>query len=210
MAALTKLSKPASLYRMVTLWVVVILLVLQLLAVVSTWQCSGPSHRASQAKPPFSSLLSWLSGQSLCEGEAEGIAFPFEGALRHGNSVRRQRPYAYAFCLTSVHHLCTALINTVRLRKLQSFEVTHYPRHLLLAVMTSNMHGESASSTHAIAGLGSLHVIQDITDTAWYASSTTCCAIQSPVHKLTPAVSSSKKEGLFQCLVSELQRLSRL
>ena len=124
MVALAKLSRPVSRYRQITLWVVGGFLLLQLLAVLSTWQCSGPSQRASQGKPPFTSLLLWLSGHTICDGEADTPAFDFEGALRHSNTVRRQRPYAYAFCLTSVHHLCTALVNTMRLRKLQSFEVS--------------------------------------------------------------------------------------
>ncbi|KAL3140378.1 N-acetylglucosaminyltransferase [Trebouxia sp. C0009 RCD-2024] len=58
----------------------------------------------------------------MCDGDAEKAASPIEGLFRDSNSVLRQKPYAYAFCLTSVHHLCTALINTVRLRKLHCFQ----------------------------------------------------------------------------------------
>ena len=59
----------------------------------------------------------------MCEGQADQATIALEGILERRNPERRQRPYAYAFCLTSVHHLCTALLNTVRLRKLQSFQV---------------------------------------------------------------------------------------
>ncbi|KAL3153729.1 N-acetylglucosaminyltransferase [Trebouxia sp. C0010 RCD-2024] len=58
----------------------------------------------------------------MCDHGTEKAASPIEGLFRDSNSVWRQRPYAYAFCLTSVHQLCTALINTVRLRKLHSFQ----------------------------------------------------------------------------------------
>lgn len=125
MAALAQLSKPVSKYRRISLWVVGAVLLLQLLAVLSTWQCSGPVHMASHGRPPFTTLRSWLSGHSMCDRQTGKAAFPSGGIFEreHSNSVRRQRPYAYAFCLTSVHHLCTALLNTVRLRKLQSFQV---------------------------------------------------------------------------------------
>lgn len=123
MAALIQLSKPVSRYRQITLWVVIALLLLQLLAVLSTWQCSGPVQGAVRSQPPFTSLLLWLSGHSMCERGTDNASFPIDGLLWNANSVLHQRPYAYAFCLTSVHHLCTALLNTVRLRKLHSFQV---------------------------------------------------------------------------------------
>ena len=117
-----QLSKPVSWYRQITLCVVTALLLLQLLAVLSTWHCSGPVQRASHGQPPLTSLLSWLSGRSVCKSGTETV-FPMDSGFRASNAVLHQRPYAYAFCLTSVHHLCTALINTVRLRKLHSFQV---------------------------------------------------------------------------------------
>lgn len=123
MTALMQLGKPVSRNRQITLWVVTALLLLQLLAVLSTSHCSGPVQRAGHGRPPFTSLLLWLSGHSMCDGDAEKAASPIEGLFRDSNSVLRQKPYAYAFCLTSVHHLCTALINTVRLRKLHCFQV---------------------------------------------------------------------------------------
>lgn len=123
MAALTQLSRPVSIYRRFTLWLVGAVLLLQLLAVLSTWHCSGRAHNA-HSRPPFTSLLLWLSGHSMCEGQADQATIALEGILERRNPERRQRPYAYAFCLTSVHHLCTALLNTVRLRKLQSFQVS--------------------------------------------------------------------------------------
>lgn len=125
MAALTRLSRPVSWYRRFILWVVGAVLLLQVLALLSTRPCSGQVHRASRSRPPFTSLLSRLSGHAICEGQAKKAASSFEDMFEHRNSVRQQRPYAYAFCLTSVHRLCTALVNTVRLRKLQSFQVSH-------------------------------------------------------------------------------------
>lgn len=122
MALLSKLHESAPSSRRIMLWVVGALLLLQLLAVLSTWQCSGLNHRANQDKAPITSFLLWLSGHSMCDGETASSHFPFEGVLGHSHSVRRQRPYAYAFCLTSIHHLCTALVNVVRLRKLHSFQ----------------------------------------------------------------------------------------
>ena len=139
MAALTPLSRPASRYRRFTLWVVSTVLLLQLLAVLSTWQCSGQGHRAGHGRPPFTSLLLWLSGHSMCKEQAEEATISLEGILEHRNSVRRQRPYAYAFCLTSVHHLCTALLNTVRLRKLQSFQVINKALSILTWLHTSHV-----------------------------------------------------------------------
>ena len=124
MALFNRLRTPTSRSRQITLWVVGALLFLQLLAVLSTWHCSGPGHRANQRKGPFSALLLQLSGHGMCEGEPEASSFPFEGVLGRRHTVRRQRPYAYAFCLTSVHHLCTALLNVVRLRKLRSFQAS--------------------------------------------------------------------------------------
>ncbi len=145
MALFGRLRKSASRSRNIMLWVVGTLLFLQLLAVLSTWQCSGGTHRAREGKPPFTSLLLWLSGHGMCEGEVGSSTFPFEGVLGHSRSVRHQRPYAYAFCLTSIHHLWTALINVVRLRKLQSFQVTSASRctscahdvHLVVAFISS-------------------------------------------------------------------------
>lgn len=139
MAALTRLSRPVSWYQRFTLWVVGAVLLLQVLALLSTQPCSGQVHGTSRNRPPFTSLLSRLSGHAMCEGQAEKAASSFEDMFQHRNSVRRQRPYAYAFCLTSVHHLCTALVNTVRLRKLRSFQVirTHFDEsgcNLLLLV----------------------------------------------------------------------------
>ena len=127
MALFSRLSTPTSCSRRITLWVVGTLLFLQLVAVLSTWHCSGPTHRANQRKSPFSALLLQLSGHGMCEGEPESSSFPFEGVLRRSHTVRRQRPYAYAFCLTSVHHLCTALVNVVHLRKLHSFQASCLP-----------------------------------------------------------------------------------
>ena len=127
MALFSKLNTPTSRSRQITLWVVGALLFLQLLAVLSTWHCSGPTHRATHRKGPFSALLLQLSGHGMCEGESESSSFPFEGVLGRSHTVRRQRPYAYAFCLTSVHHLCTALVNVVRLRKLHSFQASCLP-----------------------------------------------------------------------------------
>ena len=127
MALFSRRSTPTSRSRQITLWVVGALLFLQLLAVLSTWHCPGPTHRANQRKSPFSALLLQLSGHGMCEGEPESSSFPFEGVLRRSHTVRRQRPYAYAFCLTSVHHLCTALVNVVRLRKLHSFQASCLP-----------------------------------------------------------------------------------
>jgi hypothetical protein len=124
MALFSRLSTPASRSRQITLWVVGALLFLQLLAVLSTWHCSGPAHRANQGRGPFTSLLLQLSGHGMCEGEPESSNFPFGGVLGRSHTVRRQRPYAYAFCLTSVHHLCTALVNVVRLRKLHTFQAS--------------------------------------------------------------------------------------
>ncbi|KAA6422503.1 MAG: hypothetical protein FRX49_07678 [Trebouxia sp. A1-2] len=109
MALFSRLSTPTFRSRQITLWVVGALLFLQLLAVLSTWHCSGLTHRANHGRRPFSALLLQLSGHGLCEGDPESSSFPFEGVLGRSHTVRRQRPYAYAFCLTSVHHLCTAL-----------------------------------------------------------------------------------------------------
>lgn len=74
----------------------------------------------------------------MCDGQAEEANISLEGVLEHRNSVRRQRPHAYAFCLTSVHHLCTALLNTVRLRKLQTFQVTNNAVAILTCLRTSH------------------------------------------------------------------------
>lgn len=123
MALHRRLPTQPSRYQRITLWVIGVLLLLQLLAVLSTWQCSGPTHRAAQGKPPLTSLILWLSGHGMCEEEAGSKIFPFEGVMGHSRTVRQQRPYAYAFCLTSIHHLCTALVNVVRLRKLHSSQV---------------------------------------------------------------------------------------
>lgn len=127
MALFSRLSTPTFRSRQITLWVVGALLFLQLLAVLSTWHCSGLTHRANHGRRPFSALLLQLSGHGLCEGDPESSSFPFEGVLGRSHTVRRQRPYAYAFCLTSVHHLCTALVNVVRLRKLHSFQASCRP-----------------------------------------------------------------------------------
>lgn len=163
-----QLSRPASRYRQFTVWVVGAVLLLQLLAVLSTWQCSGQVHRASHSRPPFTSLLLWLSGHSICEAQAEEATIALEGVLEHRNSVRRQRPYAYAFCLTSVHHLCTALLNTVRLRKLQSFQVIMVRINL---VWSANQHFWNQLGLVAILVLcQNAYIYADMLETAWMTS----------------------------------------
>ena len=126
-----------SLYRQITVWVVGTLLLLQLLAVVTTWHCSDTSQASSGSSSSAIHHLLWLPHHSLCKESSSLEENPFVGQSGSRSKVRVQRPYAVAFCLTSIHHLCTALINVVRLRKLHTSQVRSQAQHLSIHVTMS-------------------------------------------------------------------------
>ena len=111
--------------RRVLFWLIGTILSIHILLVLTTWQCSDTSTDSSPRTR--SSKLPWLFGHTTCQQsqvEAEATQHLVDDSFLGGNGTARQRPYAYVFCITSVHNLCTALINVIRLRKLHTFAVS--------------------------------------------------------------------------------------
>ena len=112
-------TRQPSAYRYITMWIVSTLLLLQLLVVITTWHCSDSGAVRFEKQSSSSSHSFWAPTDSICKQGSDA------STLHFGRSkAKLQKPYAVAFCFTSIHQLCTALINAVRLRKLQTSQVS--------------------------------------------------------------------------------------
>ena len=120
--SLTPKLKP----RQVLLWTVGALLSLHIFLVLTTWQCPDVSTDSSSASTTQSFRQTWLFGHSICQHsrtEESQTKHLVHDSFLSWNEDKQPRPYAYVFCITSLHNLCTALLNVIRLRKLQTSEV---------------------------------------------------------------------------------------
>lgn len=112
--------------RQILLWIVGILLSLHILLVLTTWHCPDSSTDSSSVSTSHSFKQSWLFGYSTCQQshtKERQTKHLVHDSFLSWNEDKQQRPYAYVFCITSIHNLCTALLNIIRLRKLQTFKV---------------------------------------------------------------------------------------